>query len=104
MKEDNISNISCYKVRDYFFLCTFIQQKTAVQGLLLSTCRQGPALSAVAIASRRAADDTSAKITVVSVKYYIFFILYIIHCSGPATLVFFLCIFLYCSHSGIYLF
>ena len=58
MKEDNISNISCYKVRDYFSLKFYSIVGCRAAGLLLSICRPGPGLSAIAIVSRRAAGDT----------------------------------------------
>ena len=64
MEEDNISNISCYKVHDYFSIVILFKCKPQCSGVLLSICRPGPGLSAVAIANCRAAGDTYAKGTV----------------------------------------
>ena len=61
LKEDNISNISCYKVHDYFSLKFYSIVGRCAAGVLLSIWRPGPGLSAVAIASLRVADDNSAK-------------------------------------------
>ena len=65
MKEENIPNISCYKLRDYFSLKFYSSVGRRAAGVLLSICQPGAELSSVAIASRHAADDTSAKGTLI---------------------------------------
>ena len=48
----------CGTVRDYFSLSFYLILGRRAAGVFLSICRPGPGLSAVAIASRRAAGDT----------------------------------------------
>ena len=69
MKED-ISNVSCYKVRDYFSFVMLRIVACYAAGILLSICRLGPGLSAIAIIDRRTAWDTWAKNTVELIKAF----------------------------------
>ena len=49
MKQDNIFNISCYKVRDYFSLLFYSVVGCCAATVLVSICRPGLGLSVVAI-------------------------------------------------------
>ena len=51
MKKDDISNISHYKVLNYFFFVILLNYRLPYSGVMLSICRPGSGLSVVAIAT-----------------------------------------------------
>ena len=67
IKEDNISNISCPKIRDYFSLQFYTIVGRRAAGVQLSICRPGPGLSGLpSSVGCRAAGENYAKGTVIT--------------------------------------